>query len=466
MRKKTIFFSIFILLILVVGIIFFPNFFSEREKSRTGLAGGDTTVKKTSRASFLVAASNLPPEKMADFAFGQRLFNVNWLVAPASVKTFSGLGPTFNRVSCVACHTGGGRGRTPENPNDMMDSMLVRLSIPGINEHDGPKPHPAYGDQLQDHSIPGVPAEGFVTVSYKEIKGAYADGMFYSLRLPHYKFNKLNFGPLGDDILISPRVSQGIFGLGLLEAVQEKTILNIAKKQHDENQGIAGQPNYVWDHANNKKVLGRFGWKANQPNLRHQIAGAFLGDIGVTTTIFPKKNCPDIQKKCAAAPTGPMPNLSDEFLDKIELFSRMLAVPAARNMNVPEVIRGEILFKKAQCASCHIPQLKTGSHPMKELSNQTIEPYTDLLLHDMGAGLADGRPDFEASGTQWRTPPLWGIGLTKVVNGNLFFLHDGRARSLEEAILWHGGEAEKSKEMFRNMSVRDRAALITFLNSL
>jgi CxxC motif-containing protein (DUF1111 family) len=426
--------------------------------TRTGRAGGDTTAKSNSRVTFLVAASNLSPEKMADFAFGSRLFNVNWLVAPSSVKTFSGLGPTFNRVSCVACHVGGGRGGVPEKADAMMESMLVRLSIPGVSGNGSPNPHPAYGDQLQDRSIPGVPAEGFVTVSYTEIKGQYGDGTPYTLRLPQYQFNKLNFGPMGDDIMVSPRVSQAIFGLGLLEAVPDATILKLAEK--------SGKPNYVWDYAKNKKVLGRFGWKANQPNVRQQVAAAFLGDIGVTTTMFPEKNCPPMQKECAAAPTGPSPNLSDSFLDKIELFSLMLAVPPARDIQDPKVKQGEQLFKSAQCSSCHMPQLKTGPHPLKELSYQTIEPYTDLLLHDMGPGLADGRPDFEASGSEWRTPPLWGIGLTKAVNNNLFFLHDGRARTLEEAILWHGGEAEVSKEIFRNLSASDRAALIKFLNSL
>ncbi|MFU8797914.1 MAG: di-heme oxidoredictase family protein [Gammaproteobacteria bacterium] len=425
---------------------------------RTGRAGGDTTGQHNTRVTYLVAASNLPPEKMADFAFGNRLFNVNWLVAPASVKTFSGLGPTFNRVSCVACHVGGGRGGVPEKSDAMMESMLVRLSIPGIAPNGGPNPHPAYGDQLQDRSIPGVPAKGFVTVSYTEKKGHYADGISYSLRHPTYQFNQLNFGPLGDETMISPRISQAIFGLGLLEAIPEATILKLAEK--------GGKPNYVWDYEKKQMVLGRFGWKANQPTIRQQIAAAFLGDIGVTTPLFPEKNCSPIQIACKLAPTGPSPNLSNDFLDKIELFSRLLAVPPARNMQDSEVKQGEKLFKSTQCATCHIPQLKTGPHPFKELSYQTIEPYTDLLLHDMGPGLADGRPDFEASGSEWRTPPLWGIGLTKAVNGNVFFLHDGRARSLEEAILWHGGEAETSKDIFKKLSSRDRAALIKFLNSL
>ncbi len=234
-----------------------------------------------------------------------------------------------------------------------------------------------------------------------------------------------------------------------------------------DGDGISGRPNYVWDAAQGSSALGRFGWKANQPTLHQQVAGAFLGDIGITPSLFPEENCMDPQGDCQAAQNGGQPEIGDPILEDVVFYSHTLAVPARRDWDNAVVLTGKKLFTEARCTQCHTPKFQTGNLPgFPELSNQTIRPYTDLLLHDMGPGLADGRPDFQADGNEWRTPPLWGIGLVPTVNEHSNYLHDGRARNLMEAILWHGGEAEASRELVRKMPQQERDALIKFLESL
>lgn len=429
-------------------------------------SGGETTVFVTSREAFAKHAANLPTKKVRDFTFGNRLFNTKWVTAPASVTTFDGLGPTFNRKSCSGCHFKDGRGRPPRNINEPFKSMLVRLSIPGEDAVGGPNPHPVYGGQLNNKSIHGIPNEGKVTITYTEKKGTFSDGEEYSLRVPQYHFKDMKFGELGDDVMFSPRVAPAVFGLGLLEAVPEKTILSFADPNDKNGDGISGRPNYVYDQIAKRDSLGRFGWKSNQPTLKQQGAGAFLGDIGITTSLNPNENCPEAQELCQSKIHGGTPEVSDEFLEKLNFYLQTLAVPARRNINDPQVVRGEEIFVKANCSACHIPEMKTGSHSVPELEHQTIRPYTDLLLHDMGEELADYRPDFDADGYEWRTPPLWGIGLQKTVNRHTFFLHDGRARNLMEAVMWHGGEAEQSREFVQKLSKEEREALIKFLESL
>ncbi|HEX9648783.1 MAG TPA: di-heme oxidoredictase family protein, partial [Alphaproteobacteria bacterium] len=276
----------------------------------------------------------------------------------------------------------------------------------------------------------------------------------------------LAFGPLGDDAMLSPRVAPATIGLGLLEAVPEATILALADPADADGDGVSGRPNRVAGEVGGGIALGRFGWKANQPSLRRQNAAAALGDIGLTSTLFPDENCAAPQDACRAAKSGGAPELSDAFLDKLTLYTRLLAVPRQRGADAEPVRHGEQLFRAAGCAACHMPTLVTGAHPLAELAGQVIHPFTDLLLHDMGEGLADGRPDFAATGREWRTAPLWGLGLVETVNGHTYFLHDGRARNLAEAILWHGGEAEAARERFRALPRGDREALLAFLRSL
>ncbi len=443
-----------------------PAYISE---NRTPLSGGDlATVFKTNRTAFAQPITNLDGKRRRIFSFGDRLFNTKWVVAPASVSSLDGLGPLFNRSSCAGCHVRDGRGRAPLPNEDKMLSKLIRLSVPGTNNVGGPKPHPIYGGQFQEQGILGVSAEGKTEISWTEEKGTFADGESYSLRRPNYKFTDLAYGPLGDDILFSPRVAQAVYGLGLLENIPEAEILKNADSKDKNGDGISGRPNYVWNVEANKKTIGRFGWKLNQPNLKQQVAGAFNGDIGLTTPIFPDVNCSKSQDECQkATKLGEQPEVSDEFLEKVTTYVSLLAVPARRNIDGTKEQLGERIFYQAECASCHLPKQITGNKsPHREYNDKTIHPYTDLLLHDMGEGLADNRPDFDANGREWRTSPLWGIGLIKNVNKHTFLLHDGRARYLMEAILWHGGEAQMAKEYVEKLSKEERSALISFLNSL
>ena len=435
----------------------------------TPMLGGDTTRVAAAGTSFTFLIENAQPGRLRVFQFGNRLFNTNWVQAPGSVKSFDGLGPYFNRVSCAGCHTFDGRGRPPENTGDPMESILVRLSVPGEDEHGGPKPHEIYGDQLSDRAIHGVTPEGRALIAWEELPGAYGDGTPYTLRKPLVTFADLAFGPL-DGALFSVRVAPQMIGMGLLESVPEETLAALADPDDADGDGISGRVNMVWSPSAGTMLPGRFGWKANTARAIDQTTGAALGDIGLTTSVHPAQNCTAAQAACRAAfdqSAGEGPEISDAFLEKLVIYVQALAVPRQRGENDPAVVRGEALFRAAGCAACHTPTLKTGAEAvLPELANQTFHPFTDLLLHDMGPGLADGRPDFAASGSEWRTPPLWGLGLVPRVNGHDLLLHDGRARGFAEAILWHGGEAEGAKEAFRTMDSEDRNALVAFLGSL
>tara|TARA_R110000868_G_scaffold37106_1_gene131225 strand:- start:569 stop:2008 length:1440 start_codon:yes stop_codon:yes gene_type:complete len=429
--------------------------------------GGTYTTELGNRNAFADSGTPLSAAERRVFAFGNRLFNTNWTTAPGSVKSFDGLGPVFNRVSCSGCHTRDGRGRPPLASETSFDSMLVRVSVPGKDANGGPKPHPAYGDQINDQSILGVPAEAKVNVTWASVTGTYADGSSYELLKPTFTLTDPAFGPLGDDLMMSPRVANQVYGLGLLEAVYANDILKFADPDDADGDGISGRPNWVPDPVTGKRELGRFGWKANQPTILAQDTGAAFGDIGLSTSVHKGQNCMGPQTACRAAPDGGEPEISDKFLKKLVFYSRTLAVPARRNPTDPTVLAGEKLFAAAGCASCHTPTLVTGhmADPIS-LANQTIHPFTDLLLHDMGPELADNRPDFEATGTEWRTPPLWGIGLIPQVNDHERLLHDGRARGVAEAVLWHGGEGEAARERFKALSAPERASLVAYVNSL
>ena len=417
-----------------------------------------------SSMAFSLPLRTLPAEDRRAFAVGNNFFNDNWVTAPASTAGRDGLGPTFNAQSCSSCHFQDGRAQppTPEDPTEL--GLLIRLSVPGPTG--GPEPVPGYGDQLQDRANNGVPAEGQISINTIEQPGTYDDGTPYSLLAPTYSIAEPAFGPLPEDIQISPRVAPAVIGVGLLEAVPEADILAAADPDDADGDGISGRPNEVADVVNGGTSLGRFGWKANVPSVEHQNASAFHGDIGITSSLFPDENCPPEQSACGAALSGGAPELDAAKLQRVTFYTRTLAVPARRDVGQPETTEGEELFGSLGCASCHLPELRTGESDIAALSNQVIHPYTDLLLHDMGPGLADDRPDEEATGSEWRTPPLWGIGLVETVNRHTRFMHDGRARNLSEAILWHGGEAEASADAFRALPARARDALIAFLESL
>ncbi len=428
--------------------------------------GGETTAFTATRNAFGLSARNLSSQERRTFAVGNSFFRQNWVTAPASTKDRDGLGPVFNAMSCSSCHHLDGRGKPPEGPGDGERGLLLRLSVPGVDARGGPLPEPVYGGQLQDRAILGVPAEGEFVISYREVAGSFVDGESYSLRHPTYRLRGLAYGPVRPDVLVSPRVAPVIVGMGLLEAIPEGDILAAADPDDADGDGISGRANIVWDARRGGLALGRFGWKANQPTVEQQTAAAFLGDLGITSVLFPGENCSSPQTACLEAANGGSPEISGQRLGKVVMYTQTLAVPAMRDINDPQVGRGARLFVAAGCALCHTPKHTTGPHEPDAVSGQIIYPYTDLLLHDMGPELADGRPDFEADGQEWRTPPLWGIGLVETVNGHTMFMHDGRARNLTEAILWHGGEGAAARDAFKALTKEERDALIRFLKSL
>lgn len=430
--------------------------------------GGATTREDASRNSFGLPAPQLSNVERRLFERGDSFFTQNWVTAPSTTDARDGLGPTMNAQACSSCHVLDGRGAPPDpTGTEARLGLVLRLSIPGADRRTGaPLPDPAYGGQLQDASILGVPTEGRLEVTYETVAGAYADGTGYELLDPTYRIAEPAFGPLDPEVLISPRLAPQMIGMGLLEAVPESTILAAADPDDADGDGISGRPNQVWDSRVEATTIGRFGWKANVATVEQQVAGAFHGDIGITSTLHPNQDCPPAQTECAAAADGGSPELTDERLATVTFYNRTLSVPAMRGADEDDVIAGYDVFDELGCSSCHTPTLRTGEADIATLADQTIHPYTDLLLHDMGPGLADGRPDFEASGTEWRTPPLWGLGLIDDVNGQRFLLHDGRARTIEEAILWHGGEGEASREAFRSLDEEGRRRLLAFLEGL
>jgi CxxC motif-containing protein (DUF1111 family) len=429
------------------------------------MAGGPFGALYVGSDGFSVSYRNLTKEAKKTFVVGKSTFNQNWVTFPASVKSLQGLGPLFNAQSCSTCHAKDGRGRPPLNDTESMSSMLVRLSLPGKAENGGVVPHPEYGDQLHPHAIQKVKPAGEAKVTYQERKGSYPDGTEFTLIEPKYSFVNLSYGEFPKEMMFSPRVAPQTYGLGLLEAVSEKDILS--RERPEKEDSISGRANWVWDFSKKKTVLGRFGWKANQPSLAQQDAGAFLGDMGITSPLFPSQNCGKSASDCKGAPHSKTPEADKKTLADLESYMRLVAPPARRNLKDPKILAGGKLFKSVSCQSCHTPTLRTGDFPEEPaLSRINFHPYTDLLLHDMGKDLADGRPDFMANGNEWRTPPLWGIGLIPKVNDHSRLLHDGRARNIEEAILWHGGEAKASREAFMNLSADDRKKLIQFVEAI
>jgi CxxC motif-containing protein (DUF1111 family) len=429
------------------------------------LSGGTSATAIESGQAYQQPVPLLNARELEQFTEGKKGFAQHWVVAP-SILGLWGRGPISNAEACTDCHENGGRGRAPDDVSQPMRSMLVRLSIPGAGPHGGPNPDPIYGDQLQNEGILGrVPPEGDPRLSWDTRSVTMGDGEIVQLRVPALKFQSLNFGPLSSKVMTSMRVAPALIGVGLLDAVAEDTIRSAAADQH--RKGLRGRPNVVWDLINNREALGRFGYKANQPSVEQQIFLAYHADLGVTSRWFPEENCTAVQLECLAEPPGGHPELPQEFVDPALLYARALAPPARRNADDAQVQRGEALFHLVGCDGCHAPTLETGeSAALPALSRQTIHPFTDLLLHDMGEGLNDGRPDFRAGGRDWRTAPLWGLGLSRTVNGNDSLLHDGRARNPTEAILWHGGEAQTSRDQFAAMPRLDREALLAFLRSL
>ena len=438
-------------------------------------SGGDGTVFATGQDAFSLPARNLSDDELRRFEIGDGLFEQDWVTAQSGASNAAardGLGPLFNAVSCSSCHGQDGRGRPPLDVNDATRGLLLQLSLPeqfrDLFAPDSlpgtPIPDPNYGVQLQDQAIAGHAPEGRFVVLYEELEGTYADGESYTLLRPRYLIAELAYGELHPQAQISPRIAPAVFGIGLLEAIAESDLEALADPDDLDGDGVSGRISRVWDIAGETWTVGRLGWKASAPSGLQQAAEAFRLDIGITSSLFPDQPCTDAQPDCAAAPDGGRPEAGDDLLGHVVFYSQTLAAPAARDYEDRE--HGAELFFAAGCQRCHTPRFTTAEHPIAALSGQTIFPYTDLLLHDLGEGLSDHRAVGSASGSEWRTAPLWGLGLIETVNGRTRFLHDGRARTIAEAILWHGGEAEQSKEAFRTMSKEDREALIAFLESL
>jgi CxxC motif-containing protein (DUF1111 family) len=457
--------------------------FSAPEPFEGNPGGAATSAASVDRNAFSHPSANLSLEGVQRFAVGNGIFRKNWVSAPSSTAASDGLGPLYNARACQNCHLKDGRGHPPEHPGDDAVSMLVRLSVPPRTEAERSAladltmlriPEPTYGGQLQDFAVPGLAAEGRLALAWEEVPVALAGGETATLRRPVATIDDLGYGPMAADVALSLRVANPMIGLGLLEAVHPADILARADPDDRDGDGISGRPSLVRDPESGDVVIGRFGWKASTPSVRVQAAEAFSGDMGISTPLAPDSagDCTAAEAACRAMPDGVEPRLGDTeapgpILDLVTFYAKNLAVPARRDPGDPDVLAGKALFYGAGCPACHTPKFvtsRTAENP--EHRFQLIFPYTDLLLHDMGEGLADGHAVGSAAGAEWRTAPLWGVGLTEAVNGHRNLLHDGRARGVLEAILWHGGEAERAREAVVRMTPEERAALIRFVESL
>ncbi|WP_279480023.1 di-heme oxidoredictase family protein [Aureimonas sp. SK2] len=456
--------------------------FSKPEKFEEMQGGAGTSRKLVNRDSFSQAPANVGFAGEDRFKLGNALFRKLWVSSPSSTAASDGLGPLFNARSCQSCHLKDGRGHPPVAGEDAT-SMFLRLSRPAETEEERRSladramlrlPDPTYGGQLQTFAVPGLKPEGRMRIDYREVPFRLPDGTEVSLRHPTYSAVDLGYGPLGPHTILSPRNAPPMIGLGLVEAIPAEDILAQADPDDRDGDGVSGRPSLVRDPKSGEPVLGRFGWKASAPTVEVQTAEAFSGDIGISTPLVTDAfgECSILQMVCRDAPSGVQPRLGeveapDPVLPLVTFYSQNLAVPARRDIGDPQVLRGKRMFYEAGCPACHTPKFVTSrAAPDKHRQFQLIWPYSDFLLHDMGEGLADGSTVGDAGPRDWRTPPLWGIGLTQTVSGHTLFLHDGRARNLTEAILWHGGEGTKARDAFAALPAPDRAALLRFLESL
>lgn len=451
------------------------------------IPGGAASVGIKPFPSLELPSANLPSDQLPHFHAGKALAHQPWVKAPTVTDARDGLGPIYNARTCLACHINGGRGEMPQDSNTAIFSALVRISVPGRDDHNGPVPEPTYGLQMQAQSVSlqhqfrhhppakkvsEAPPEANIYLDWQTQTVTYPDGQTIQLRSPKLRFENLGYGSMSESLLTSLRSAPSIAGMGLLELIDQADLDLLADPEDENRDGISGRVNQVWSEQQQKTLPGRFGWKANRATLAETVAGAFQQDIGISNPMFPAQPCTQQQPLCLAMAVGNNSNgfeLSQDLLDLVVDFTRNLAVPVVRaaDAEASQLKQGRAQFYQLGCAGCHWPsfQTKVVAGAQAHLGGQTIWPYTDLLLHDLGPGLADGRPDFAASGREWRTPPLWGVGLNEQVNGHGFYLHDGRARSVEEAILWHGGEAANSQQQFMKLSHQQRQDVIKFVET-
>ncbi|MFK7794799.1 MAG: di-heme oxidoredictase family protein [Gammaproteobacteria bacterium] len=427
-------------------------------------------------------AASLDKDARLNIKVGQSLFERLWVTAPASTVNADGLGPLYNARSCAACHPGNGRSRPSLTVNGGI-GFLMRIDISAQNEAHRKQlldkrinnvPDPMYGIQLQNFAIPGHVAEYQLSMISTDISLMFDDGDKITLSRPVFEINDLAYGPLHSQVRLSPRLAPQIAGLGLLEAIDEQDIINQADPEDSDDDGISGRANWVWDHEKSKINLGRFGFKAGLPTINQQVQHAFLNDIGLSVPLFKDASgdCTVLQVKCQQAPNGNSPQYDDveasqQIIDLVNLYITHLSLSPVQQVENSVAKAGEIVFNEIGCQSCHTPRYITGnSTPAKENHHREIYPYTDMLLHDMGEGLADNRPEGDATGREWRTTPLWGIGSAMNNDAGRNYLHDGRAGSILEAILWHGGEAESQRDAVLALDRDARKQLITFLEGL
>jgi CxxC motif-containing protein (DUF1111 family) len=452
--------------ILIVCVAFFVLFSNCRkaepfpdDEYDSRLSGGTQTVFDQTSHAFGHVFEGLGDYELRHHELGDAAFEQTFVAAPAPVN--NGLGVVYNNVSCISCHHNDGIG-TP-TAGELQSSLLIRISRQGMDDHGGALAVPGYGTQIQDKAVFGKQKEATVHIAYTYHTYSLANGTTYELRAPVYSLENL-YLPVSGVYMLSPRLAPPVFGLGLLENIEEKDILANADENDSNGDSISGKPNYVWDAATQKMMLGRFGLKANTASVLTQVAAAYNNDMGITNRIFPAETYSGQTQMDLLKDD---PELPDSILNAVAFYVRTLQVPARRNVNDAEGKKGEKLFAGAKCMSCHTQTFTTNVNvAFPPSSNQRIHPYTDLLLHDMGEGLADNRPDFKADGREWRTAPLWGLGLIELVNYPGYYLHDGRARSILEAIMWHSGEAEASKRKVQEMSKTELGELLRFLKSL
>ncbi len=418
-------------------------------------AGGETTVESATANAFTFPSSNLTGSAVDRHAAGDRAFEATFVSAPAAVN--GGLGPIFNNTSCEACHPANGRSQ----------QILAHISTPGLGANGQPRPVDGFGTSLEERAIFGFENEADLNVTYRDSTVSLSGGETVTLRVPSYSVANA-YRPFPANAQVSPRAALPVFGLGLLEAIPAATLRRWADEQAADGDAVSGEVNEVWNRIEQEMQIGRFGWKALEPSLREQTASAYYLDMGITSPLRPTESSAGQPPHEEADSLDNDPEVRRETVEEATFYVQTLGVPSRRNTDDPRVQRGEELFGKVGCATCHRPKATSGSFDaVPSVENQRFAPYTDLLLHDMGPGLSDGRPVFEASGREWRTPPLWGLGLRELAQGHNTLLHDGRARTIREAILWHGGEAAPARERFRTkLSKEEREALIDFLKSL
>lgn len=413
-------------------------------------------------------AEGLNDAELADFIAGQALFDTVWTPAGSGDPETDGLGPLFNAESCAACHLSTGRRQVPPQGELVSPGLIIRISVGQDPATGEAVPEPIYGDQLQDQSVDGLEPEASVFTNYVTQSDFYADGTQYDILWPTVNIRNRNHGDITPGFRTSARIGSQLIGMGLLELIPEEQILALADPNDANGDGISGRPNGVWNPQTQQIELGRFGWKSNVVGLDQQIAQAFNDDLGLTSSLVPGLNCAPQQQVCFDASgdiTDAGVEVSNEQLALLTHYMRTLGVPEPRTAESDEALRGQEHFRDFGCASCHVESLTTGVSSIDALSEQTIAPYTDMLLHDLGFDMSDSRPDFGASAVEWRTAPLWGLGLVPV-DDDRGLLHDGRARDIEEAILWHGGEGRISRDNFINAELAQREELLAFLESL